>query len=618
MRASDIAANRHFQLRNTDLEKYLLNIDSRGREEAMALLETLIMNSPPSKKEVVGINDSSSDNSESFNSVEKEKLMLADTLASDRQVQSIKSVAGNGTSWISDSYREGRDKSLSLLGVAKVIEMIESESESTWGTKGAKSKDDHHDSNVSHHIRVEDVEWENLGISSLPHAHDTMQQNATLLERFLSKALYPKNGPCPERLSRQLRDEIKKYVGVVSEKYHAVNFHSFEHASHVMLSASKLVSMLPSSSSCNEEDCSSFSLSDPWLHFSICLASLLHDVDHQGVSNQQLSIEKNPISVKYCLREFMGSYAECNSIDVGMSLLEEGEFPMLRSMIKDNNCFNKIKEMILSTDISSKERRNVCQKRWETKSKSSSNTAHAVVDHIMQVADVSHTMQQFETFLEWNERLYLEMLVAWERRNDSNAPHPSENWYDSQIGFYDFYIIPLAERLDESGAFVKNTHFASNAKANRARWVKEGEVLTKEMLASAEIRNNTEDKVVPKAAAVSTCLLPSINKRDPDKIAPFPEQLHRMILGYEQEGWPDIIFFLPHGRAFVVGNVVRLISEALPKYFSQSRRCFFERQLSAFGFTEITNGPDKGAYYHELFRKDRPDLARQIRRRKVG
>ena len=30
---------------------------------------------------------------------------------------------------------------------------------------------------------------------------------------------------------------------------------------------------------------------------------------------------------------------------------------------------------------------------------------------------------------------------------------PSVNWYKSEIGFFDFYIIPLAKKLKECGVF---------------------------------------------------------------------------------------------------------------------------------------------------------------------
>ena len=30
---------------------------------------------------------------------------------------------------------------------------------------------------------------------------------------------------------------------------------------------------------------------------------------------------------------------------------------------------------------------------------------------------------------------------------------PAENWYQGELGFYDFYIIPLAKKLKDCGVF---------------------------------------------------------------------------------------------------------------------------------------------------------------------
>jgi len=57
--------------------------------------------------------------------------------------------------------------------------------------------------------------------------------------------------------------------------------------------------------------------SDPLTAFAITFSALIHDVDHQGVSNMQLVVEDPEMATKYrnkCI-------AEQNSLDVG-TLLE--------------------------------------------------------------------------------------------------------------------------------------------------------------------------------------------------------------------------------------------------------------------------------------------------------
>ena len=130
------------------------------------------------------------------------------------------------------------------------------------------------------------------------------------------------------------------------------------------------------------------------------------------------------------------------------------------------------------------------------------DAAKAISEQIMQVADVSHTMQHFSTFTKWNKHLYHEVLAAHKcgrtlahheqmrGANATNAPqeihHPKENWYDSQIGFFSFYIIPLAERLDACGAFSEDDKFAPLAVQNMEQWREFGREITLLMVKEAE------------------------------------------------------------------------------------------------------------------------------------
>ena len=52
---------------------------------------------------------------------------------------------------------------------------------------------------------------------------------------------------------------------------------------------------------------------------------------------------------------------------------------------------------------------------------------------------------------------------------------PSINWYKGEIGFFDFYIIPLAKKLKECGVFgVASDEYLNYALANRREWEKKG------------------------------------------------------------------------------------------------------------------------------------------------
>ena len=63
---------------------------------------------------------------------------------------------------------------------------------------------------------------------------------------------------------------------------------------------------------------------------------------------------------------------------------------------------------------------------------------------------------------------------------------PSLNWYKGEIGFFDFYIIPLAKKLKECGVFgVSSDEYLSYALQNRKEWEARGEGIVAEMVLAA-------------------------------------------------------------------------------------------------------------------------------------
>lgn len=104
-----------------------------------------------------------------------------------------------------------------------------------------------------------------------------------------------------------------------------------------------------------------------------------------------------------------------------------------------------------------------------------------VIEHIIQAADVAHTMQHWHVYTKWNERLFFEMYRAYE--NGRMAKDPSEGWYKGELWFFDNYVIPLGKKLDECNVFgVASDEGLNYALQNRAEWEIKGDEIVKEML----------------------------------------------------------------------------------------------------------------------------------------
>ena len=87
----------------------------------------------------------------------------------------------------------------------------------------------------------------------------------------------------------------------------------------------------------------------------------------------------------------------------------------------------------------------------------------------------------------------------------------------------------------------------------------------------------------------------------------FPQKLLEIL---ETQEHFDILKWLPGGKAFAIIDKKRFASEILPVYLKQAQFTSFTRKLFRWKFVTVPHGPFMGVYYHELFRRDRPDLCK--------
>jgi class 3 adenylate cyclase len=297
-------------------------------------------------------------------------------------------------------------------------------------------------------------------------------------------------------------DQIREYVTCIARMYRKNAFHNFEHASHVTMSVTKLLSRIVAPKTIGDDnhdelhDHTYGNTSDPLTQFACAFSALIHDVDHTGVSNAQLVKENHPISILYHNR----SVAEQYSLTLSWNLLMEDRFQDFRRCVYTTEAElmrfrHLVVNGVMATDIVDKDLKNLRNARWakafdddmtllDRKKLSKADVdrkATIVIEHLIQASDIAHTMQHWHVYRKWNERLFTEMYQAFlDGRADRD---PSSFWYEGEIEFFDFYIIPLARKLKDCGVFgISSDEYLNYAQNNRKEWERRGQEVVDQMM----------------------------------------------------------------------------------------------------------------------------------------
>jgi 3'5'-cyclic nucleotide phosphodiesterase len=165
---------------------------------------------------------------------------------------------------------------------------------------------------------------------------------------------------------------------------------------------------------------------------------------------------------------------------------------------------------VMATDIADKDLKTLRNNRWDKAFKVDPNhaplsqqeqrdainrKATIVIEHLIQASDVSHTMQHWHVFRKWNQALFEEMYEAY--RTGRAKTNPADFWYQGEIGFFDYYIIPLAKKLKDCGVFgVSSDEYLNYAMKNREEWEARGKEVVLEMIEAVE-NDNVSKKELP-------------------------------------------------------------------------------------------------------------------------
>lgn len=373
-----------------------------------------------------------------------------------------------------------------------------------------------------------------------------IKQCAVIFEARLQEIVKARNKD-HSPLCSQVKEEILAYVTHIEGLYNDVEYHNFEHAFHVFYSMNGLLTKLQQSHNDPQHNGPlADRFNDPIVIFALIFSALVHDVAHTGKSNQILADHNHTIT-----KQYSHSYAERFSIDLSLEVLFMDEYTHFRSTLMPETrhkvIFGKILFCsILITDIANSNSMRMGKARYhllnyirETyqddvnkadeefqdypcihplnpvlediysklcltnheieKYKNDLNITTkndlelcVLIEHIMQISDVVHNMQDWRNFIKWNYRLYKELMVC---HSLQLMPDPSENWNTGQIAFMDKYVVPLAERTETNlGNFA---NLVSLVKENMNKWESCGKTITQNFVEAVK-NNESEEEVLRK------------------------------------------------------------------------------------------------------------------------
>jgi hypothetical protein len=135
---------------------------------------------------------------------------------------------------------------------------------------------------------------------------DEMVEVVTL-PKFNAKAAKNQMDHNAIHIPPQVLNQLTEYIKTVASMYRDNAFHNFEHASHVTMSVSKLLSRIVAPDIDEKSKDLAHSLhdhtygitSDPLTQFAVVLSGLIHDVDHVGLPNFLLAGENTELAETY-------------------------------------------------------------------------------------------------------------------------------------------------------------------------------------------------------------------------------------------------------------------------------------------------------------------------------
>ncbi|CAB9496230.1 cyclase soluble subunit alpha-3 [Seminavis robusta] len=288
-------------------------------------------------------------------------------------------------------------------------------------------------------------------------------------------------------LGTKIESQMFDFVTIISTLYRRTNpYSNFERASHVTMTMQKLLPRLADPNNGSIRSTQRATGTDrirnhPLTQFALMLATLICDVDHRGVSNQDLSRENAFMADLYNHR----SVNQQNALEMSWQALMDPSFRDLRRCIYSNEAeirhFRSVlAHAVLATDLMGGQED--MQRHWKeafeiagvaTNDSVMQYRVTAVIEHIMQLVSLSEYTQHWHVYCKWSQKRFLEKYMAF--REGRTQENPADGWYQAELDKFESQVIPLARKLQDSEVFgTWNSDYLRCALSNRKEWEAKG------------------------------------------------------------------------------------------------------------------------------------------------